>query len=158
MFGIVPFRTRSMAPTFPSRTLRDFDDFFNRLFWAPDMSGVGFRNIRDFDLYEKDGNLHLSIEAPGAEPEDFEVRIAKDSVSIKCKKESAEETGNDEEKGDEGKTWYSRKSVCSFDYEVALPFEIDNDRAEAVFENGLIKIIAPRMQASESKVVPLKRA
>jgi Molecular chaperone (small heat shock protein) len=127
------------------------DDFFNRLLWAPDMTGS--RSFRDFDLYEEDGKLHFSIEAPGINPDDLEVKIAKDNLSIRSKSENEAS----EENVEDAKTWYNKKSVSVFNYQVSLPFEIDTGKAEATFENGMISVTAPRLQASESKVLSLKK-
>lgn len=150
MFAITPFSTgRRITPAAHHRAVRELDDFFDRLFWAPDLAGS--RNFREFDLYEKDGKLFLSIEAPGVEPDDLEIRVSKDRVAIKCSKES-------EEKEDEGATWYNRKASCGFNYEIALPFEIDTDAAEAEFERGVIRIAAPKLERSASKILSLKKA
>ena len=150
MFAITPFSSnRRLAPTAHHRAIRELDDFFDRLLWAPDMAGS--RNFREFDLYEKDGKLFLSVEAAGVDPDDLEVRIFKDRVAIKCNKES------EEKEEDEGKTWYNKKTVCRFNYEIALPFEIDTEGAEAKFEHGVIHITAPRIERSESKILSLKK-
>jgi HSP20 family protein len=82
----------------------------------------------------------------------MEIRISKDKVQLRSKKETAEK--ND---ADDGKTWYSRKTVSAFNYDFSLPFEIDTDKAEATFENGVILISAPRLQVSESRLLSLKK-
>lgn len=149
MFALTPFNNnRRMAQRSP---MSDFDDLFNRLLWAPNMAGS--RLFRDFDLYEQDGKLFLSIEAPGMNPDDLEVRTTKDSVSIKCRKDTEEEG----EKSEDNRKWYNKKTSCGFNYEISLPFEIDTDKAEATFEHGMIKISAPRLEVAESKVLELKK-
>jgi HSP20 family protein len=130
----------------------DIDDIFNRLLWAPDAPAS--RSFSNFDMYEKDGSLRISIEAPGVNPDEVEIKISKDRVQLKSK------TGGEEKNdgADDGKTWYSRKSVSSFNYELSLPFEIDTEKAEASFENGIISIAAPRLMVSESRVLSIKKA
>jgi HSP20 family protein len=152
MFALTPFTNRRLAQTAPQRIARDFDDLFDRFLWSPDTRGM--QNFRDFDLYERDGKLFLSIEAPGVNPDELEITISRDRVSIRSRREAEEKDGGQ----NDGKTWYNRKSVCSFNYEVSLPFEIDTDKAEATFDNGMINISSPRLQASESKVLTLKKA
>ena len=150
MFALTPFNNnnRRLAHRSP---MSDFDDLFNRLMWAPNMAGS--RLFRDFDLYEQDGKLFLSIEAPGMNPDDLEIRTTKESVSIKCKNEATEES----EKVQDDKKWYNKKTSCAFNYEISLPFEIDTNKAEATFEHGMIKITAPRLEVEESKVLELKK-
>jgi HSP20 family protein len=135
------------------RIAREFDDLFDRFLWSGGMENSR-SSIRDFDLYEKDGKLFLSIEAPGVNPDELEIKTSRDRVSIRSTKETEEKNNGQ----DDGKTWYSKKSSYSFNYEVSLPFEIDTDKAEAAFENGMINISAPRLEASESKVLTLKKA
>jgi HSP20 family protein len=130
----------------------DIDDIFNRLLWAPNAQGN--RSFSDFDMYEKDGSLHISVEAPGVNPDEVEIRISKDRVQLKSKSDSEEKRDG----ADDGKTWYSKKTASSFNCELSLPFEIDTDKAEASFENGVISIAVPRLLISESRVLPLKKA
>ena len=149
MFALTPFRN-SLAGTHRRSSLMDIDDIFNRLLWAPDLPTS--RSFSNFDMYEKDGRLNVSVEAPGIDPDNVEIRVSKDRIQLKSKQK--EETAKTE---DDGKTWYSRKTVASFNYELPLPFEIDTDKADASFENGVIAISAPRLQVSESRVLSLKK-
>jgi HSP20 family protein len=151
MFALTPFTHRRISPAH-QRIARDFDDLFDRFLWSGGLENS--RSIRDFDLYEKDGKLFLSIEAPGVNPDELEIKTSRDRVSIRSVKETEEKDGGN----DDGRTWYSKKSSYSFNYEVSLPFEIDTDKAEAAFENGMINISAPRLETSESKVLTLKKS
>lgn len=156
MFAITPYNTNRRLS---NRMTRDIDDFFNRLMWASDATGS--RTIRDFDLYEEDGKLNLAIEAPGIDPAKLEIKTSSETISIRCKQETTESSDNGEtpksdDKKDENRTWYNKKTACSFNYEISLPFEIDTEKAEATFEHGVIKITAPRLQATESRVLPIK--
>ncbi|MDR1138090.1 MAG: Hsp20/alpha crystallin family protein [Synergistaceae bacterium] len=150
MFALTPFKNNITSAGSRRHPLMEIDDLFNRLLWSPDLSGArGFGNV---DMYEKDGKLFVSLEAPGVSPDDVEVRISKDRVQLKSKNEEKSENFDD------GKTWYSRKTAASFNYDLSLPFEIDTDKAEAAFENGVISISAPRLQVSESRVLTLKKS
>ena len=150
MFALTPFRN-NLPGTQRRGSLMDIDDIFDRLLWAPDFRTVG--NFSNFDMYEKDGRLNVSIEAPGVDPDDVEIRISKDRVQLKSKrKEEAEKANGD------GRTWYSRKTVTSFNCDLSSPFEIDTDKAEASFENGMISISAPRLQVSESRILSIKKS
>ena len=134
----------------------EIDELFDRLLASPGFAGT--RNLRDFDLYEKDGKLFLSMEAPGVNPDDIDVIIKKDSVAIRSKTDAKDSgASSDAAEQDDGRTWYSRKSAHVFNYEISLPFEVDTEHAEASFENGVIHISAPRLQLSESKVLQLKK-
>jgi HSP20 family protein len=154
MFALTPY-SRRFTPALGHRSVGGIDELFDRMFWGPQAGSA--RAFRDFDLYEKDGRLFLSIEAPGVNPDDLDVVIKKDSVAIRSKSDSKDSPPEGGE-ADDGRTWYSRKSVHVFNYEVSLPFEVDTEHAEAAFENGVINISAPRLQISESRVLQLKKA
>jgi HSP20 family protein len=150
MFALTPFKNHLTQPASRRHPLEEIDDLFNRILWSPDFRGA--HSLRNCDMYEKDGRLFVSIEAPGVNPDEVEVRISKDRVQLKSK--------NDEkgEASDDGKTWYSRKTVAAFNYDLSLPFEIDTEKAAAAFENGVISISAPRLQISESRVLTLTKS
>ena len=149
MFSIMPFRN-NLSGNQRRNSLMDLDDVFNRLLWTQDLPTT--RNFSNFDMYEKEGRLNISVEAPGVDPDDVEIRISKDRIQLKSKQN--EET---EKVDDDSKTWYSRKTASSFNYDMSLPFEIDTDKAEASFENGVISISASRLQISESRVLSIKK-
>ena len=150
MFALTPFRD-NLPGSHRRSSLTDIDDIFNRLLWAPDFPTT--RNFGNFDMYEKDGRLNISMEAPGANPEEVEIRVSKERVQIKSKQKEGIEKVEDD-----GKTWYSKKTTSSFNYDLSLPFEIDTDKAEASFEKGVISISAPRLQISESRVISIKKS
>lgn len=151
MFALTPFRfDRGLSPAAHRKAIRDMDEIFDRLLWAPDLAGS--RDLKDYDMYEKDGKLYLSIEAPGVDPDCMEVMITKDRVSVRCKGSDGQD-----EKAEDGKIWYSKKCVTCFNLDLTLPFEINSDAAEAFFEHGMLQISAPRLQVSEGRVIPVKK-
>jgi HSP20 family protein len=152
MFALSPFRSGLTTQASRRSSLTDIDDIFNRLFWSP--NSLGSSSLSNFDMYEKDGKLFLSAEAPGINPDDVEIRVSKDRIQFKSKNPACDKEGG----SDDGKTWYSKKTAASFGYDISLPLEIETDKAEATFENGVISIIAPRLQASESRLLTLKKA
>ncbi|GHV32662.1 heat-shock protein Hsp20 [Synergistales bacterium] len=152
MIDLIPFHNgRTPGPEGADRVVRDFADIFDRFLYAHDLRGQ--RNFRDFDLYEKDGKLFLSIEVPGACPDDVEIKTSKNRMSVKSVKRP--EPGINAPEDD--KVWYNKKKSFNFNYDVALPFEIDPDKAEAAFEHGVIHITAPRLDLTERRVVPIKK-
>ncbi len=116
---------------------RVFDSFFGN-------SG----SVRGIEMYEQEGKLFVSVEAPGVDPSKMEIKVFKDRVSVR----SAEE----EEKKEEGKTFYCRKCARRIAYEIALPYEIDTDQAAATVRNGMVVISAPKAGAQGARVLKLE--
>ncbi|QTF92446.1 Hsp20/alpha crystallin family protein [Halomonas sp. BM-2019] len=104
------------------------------------------KGVPRVDVIERDGEVVVRAEVPGFEREELEVTVTDRSVTLKG--EHREE--HKEEKGD-----YVRSEITtgSFSRTVALPSEIDADKAEARFKNGILELVLPRQnQASRRKV------
>ncbi len=137
MFGItryIPSRERGLARRDPF--FGEIDSIFNEFFNLETPSRfTGFSGV---DIYEKDGALNMALEIPGIGPDKLEVKIFEERVSIRGKVEE------EEKQEEEGKTWYSKRTSRTVNYDFALPVSIDAEKAVAKYEDGLLKITAPR--------------
>lgn len=60
---------------------------------------------------------------------------------------------------EEGKnaTWYLRELASgSYQRSVTLPFPVDVDRADAQFENGILRVVLPKAEASKPKQIAIQ--
>ncbi len=102
------------------------------------------------DMFEENDEVVLSVDAPGFEPSQIEIKTFSDRVNIRSKMEETSDIG------DEGRTWYFRRNNRSIDLSVTLPTEVDPDGARASFKNGVITIRMPKSRAVQGKVLELK--
>jgi HSP20 family protein len=102
------------------------------------------------DLFEEKDELVLSVDAPGFEPSRIEIKTFSDRVDIRSKAE-AESIDNGE-----GRTWHIRRPDRTVNLSVSLPTEVDPDRAEASFKNGVITIRMPKSRAVQGRVLELR--
>jgi len=106
------------------------------------------------DVYEKDGKVVVKAELPGFTREQINARIKDGVLTIEAKSEDKKEE-EDKKKG------YLRKEIRHgyVKRAVALP-EIEEDKAEAEFENGVLKIIAPKaapqVEATKTKKLEIR--
>ncbi|MCJ2072736.1 Hsp20/alpha crystallin family protein [Methylobacterium sp. J-030] len=128
----------SPFPTLHREMNRLVDDVFTG-FGVPSLTGTslaarsfGWPNVA---VVEADGALRVSAELPGLDETDVELLIA-DGVLI-LKGETRAETA-DRERG------YSERSYGRFERSIALPFAVQEDRAEASFRNGVLTVTLPR--------------
>ncbi|MEL6061517.1 MULTISPECIES: Hsp20/alpha crystallin family protein [unclassified Methylobacterium] len=118
---------------------RLFDDVFNG-FGVPSLTGSGLAS-RSFgwpsvEVVEADGGaLRVSAELPGLDEKDVELLIEDGVLTLKGEKR-AETT--DKERG------YSERSYGRFERSIALPFAVQEDKAEATFRNGVLTVTLPR--------------
>ena len=118
---------------------RLFDDVFNG-FGVPSLAhtslstrSVGWPNV---EVVEAEGGaLRVSAELPGLDEKDVELLVEDGVLTLKGEKR-AETT--DKERG------YSERSYGRFERSIALPFAVQDDKAEATFRNGVLTVTLPR--------------
>ena len=99
------------------------------------------------DIYKKDGNLVIEAPMPSVDPKKLEVSVENDVLTIKGESQQKREIDD--------KNFY-RKEVRhgAFFRSVPLPAKVVGDKAEATFEEGMLKITVPL--ASETRSNPIK--
>jgi HSP20 family protein len=104
------------------------------------------KGVPKVDVIERDAEVVVRAEVPGFEREDLEVSVTDRSVTVKGEHRQ-------EKKEEQGEFFRSEISSGSFSRTVALPSDIDADRAEASFKNGILELTLPKLkQASRRKV------
>ncbi|MGC9048921.1 MAG: Hsp20/alpha crystallin family protein [Patescibacteria group bacterium] len=106
--------------------------------------------IPPVDIYEKGNDIIVETPVAGIEPEKVDISVEDNNLVIKGKSEKKSEV---EEKN------YYRKEVRygSFYRAVSLPVKVIGDKAEASYEDGLLRITIPKAaEAKEKKKVPIK--
>jgi len=118
---------------------RLFDDFRSHFHIEP--FGLSRGEMGAFtpsvDVTENDKEVRITSELPGIDEKDIDITLSKDSVTIKGEKQQETE--------DKGKDYYRmERSYGSFQRTVPLPAEIDEDKAQAEFKKGVLKIKLPK--------------
>lgn len=89
------------------------------------------------DIYDKGDSIVIQSTVAGVKPEDLDVSITNDSVTIRGKREHHEEVREDA-------YYYKELFWGTFSRSVILPEEIEEDMAEAVLKHGLLSIKLPK--------------
>ena len=124
-----------------------FDDFFG------DFHNVGLDVASGFgrsDIYEKDNNLVIETELPGAKKEDISIKVKDDTLYI-----SGEMKRNEEVKKDN----YFRigRRYGSFQRSFPLPSDIaEKKEIKASFEDGILKVTVPLKESIKEKEQPIE--
>jgi HSP20 family protein len=101
-------------------------------------------NVRE----EKDGYV-ITAALPGVRPEDVQIEATSNTISI------SGET-SDEREVDEGEYVRRERRFGRFYRMLELPVEINADKAEASFENGVLTLRVPKSEATKPKQVLVK--
>lgn len=124
---------------------RVFDDFSRSLDLAPfgvETGGGSF--YPSIDVKEGEKEITVRAELPGMEEKDIDVSLVNNSLTIRGeKKEEKEEKGKD--------YWRRETSYGSFSRTIPLPDEIDTEKVDAHFKNGVLTINIPKLESSSQK-------
>jgi len=118
---------------------RLFDDFFGSGFGLTPFNG-GFNP--QVDMTENDQEIKVAAELPGLTEKDVEVSLANDMLTISGEKKA--------EKEDKGENYYRlERSYGSFQRTIPLPTEIEADKVDATFKNGVLQITLPKLHPGD---------
>lgn len=90
----------------------------------------------------------LVIEAalPGVKPDDVEVTVLGDTLSITA-------TSGSEKESEEGGYMYREVRRGRFSRTVTLPSAVDSEKAVASFENGMLRLTIPKAEAAKPRQI-----
>jgi len=105
------------------------------------------------NLAETDKEIQVTAELPGVEEKDVEVTIDQGMLILKGEKKA--------EKEEKNKNYYRvERSYGSFQRSFALPKEVEAEKVEATFKNGVLSVKLPKSwEAQQSaKKIPIKNS
>lgn len=106
------------------------------------------------DVYATADEAVVIAAVPGMGPQDLEITINQNVISLAGKVPTAAES----EQG-KGATWYLNELWHgSFRRSVTLPFEVDAGKAEATFDNGIVRIVLPKAERAKPQRIAVRTA
>jgi len=121
-----------------------FEDSFVRPYFGQELNLA-------MDMYETDDDVVAKLALPGVKPEDIEVTIVGDTLTIKGKLEAEEETKE--------RNYHLReRRFGKFVRSVTLPVPVQVDATTADFKDGVLTLTAPKRQEVKPKTVQVKAA
>jgi HSP20 family protein len=102
------------------------------------------------DIRESEDAYTLQASLPGVKPEDVQIQITGDTVTIRGETQENRE----EKRGDQVIMRERRAGV--FARTVSLPTPIDADHADARFENGVLTLTLPKSQQAKPRRVAVR--
>ncbi len=146
-----------------ARTLTRWDPFaelasmrtaFDRVFdQAPRVNGAqnGGAATLGIDVYETPDELVVKAAVPGINPDDVEISVDDDVLTIKGEHRHEEETKDE--------TWHRRElRFGSFHRALRLPPTVDAERATAGYENGMLKLTLPKKAEAKPRSIKITPA
>ena len=103
----------------------------------------------DLDMYETDEDVVIKAALPSVTPEDIEVNVVGDTLTIKGEMHAEKDIGED-------KYILRERRVGTFSRSVTLPVSVDTKEMKAEFEKGVLTITAPKAEEVKPKSVQVK--
>jgi HSP20 family protein len=101
------------------------------------------------DVYETGDDITVQATIAGVNPDDLNVSIENDVVTI-----SGERTNTEEE---EGKNYFYQECYWgAFSRQVVLPSEVDGSRAEASMKNGIFTLKIPKVERKKLRKIKVR--
>jgi len=130
------------------RTTMDrlFDEGFSRP-WRllpnePSAEGGGFA----VEVSETEGEVDVKAALPGIKPEEVDITVNKNVLTIKAEHKYETE--------DKKRDYYRREiRYGAFQRSLGLPVEVDADKAQATFENGMLHLRLPKVESLRPKQI-----
>jgi HSP20 family protein len=128
---------------------RLFDDAFTRPFSLLREGGWSGVSAPAIDMYQTDNEVVVKATIPGFKADQVQINLTGDVLTLKG------EVKQEDERKDQA--WHIREHrFGAFERAVALPTAVKTDKAEAVFENGILTITLPKTDEVKPKTINIK--
>jgi HSP20 family protein len=136
----------------PFAEMASLRETVDRLFDDPRQWRVSFGSAGTFfpvDVLDTNDEVVVKASLPGVKPEDIEISLTGQVLTLKGETK--------EEHEDKAENWYRReRRQGSFVRQIQLPTEVDANRAEAVFENGVLRLAIPKADTVKPKTIKVQ--
>lgn len=148
MLELIPYRGIG-----PLRGLRrQMDDLWGRLLdepLAPSTAGEG-SFVPSVDMRETESAIEITAEVPGLKPEEIDVSLTGDLLTLKGEKK--------EEKEQKGENYHLvERRFGSFSRSFRLPVEVDPKKIQAKHTDGVLKLVLPKGSKSTTTKIKIEK-
>lgn len=112
--------------------------------WMSDYEGQ-----LNIDMYQTKDNVILKSTIAGVRPEDIDITVANDMVTVKGSRKKEENIAQDD-------YFYQECYWGSFSRSVIIPVDIDSEHIEADLKDGILTVIIPKAAKAKTKKVKVK--
>lgn len=152
-----------MATRYPVSTINGMrqamDKIVNDAFGPSQFATIWPSNVSErgnaafpVDAYATDDEFVILVAAPGISSGDFQITVEKNTVTISATIPSVAKSDHAK-----GATWYLHELPSgSFQRSLTLPMDVDSGRAEATFENGVLRLMLPKAERARARQIQVQ--
>lgn len=137
----------------PWREMERLQREMNRLF-SDASTGFGPRVSPSYpaiNVWTNDEGVVVTAELPGVNPDEIDISVVGDTLTLKGARQPVELK--------EGEKFHRQeRRFGSFTRTFQLPFQVEADEVEAVFEKGVLHVSLPRAEVDKPKKIAIKAA
>jgi HSP20 family protein len=148
---VVPREGRHLAPWGGFPAIQQFRDQMERMF---DQFFGGIPRLWEgagpwwgMDVEDRENQIVVRAEAPGFEPEDFDLQLHDNQLVLRAEKK------REEAKEAEGYRRFERQQLYRT---VTLPAAIDESKVTAEYRNGILTVTLEKSEEAKAKRIPVK--
>jgi HSP20 family protein len=136
---------------------RGAGELFHPLFENFFAGAQGGRNLGSLlrapeaDVLETEKEIRVMVEMPGMRPDDIEIGLENNVLTISGEKHEEAERGGDRA------TWHvSERRYGQFSRSFLLPRDVEHDRIEADFDNGVLTVSIPKSERARRRRIEVR--
>ena len=137
----------------PFRDMRRMDEVMNRLRRGHLRYGLGETGkwAVPLDVVEEDDKIIVRATLPGVRPEDIDVTLENDVLTINAETQAETE--------DRKESYLVReRRAGKFHRTLRLPDTVDSEKVDTKYENGIVEITFPKAEAKRARRLGIKAA
>lgn len=101
------------------------------------------------DMYEKDNSYYIVAPAAGVSPDDIEIELNDEFVTIKGRRQKETDLSN--------RSFHLQECYWgSFSRQISFPTSVDSENAAATFKDGMLTICIPKAKSAQTKTLKIK--
>lgn len=141
----------------PFREMRRMHDMLDRAFDDGLFGNAGdgltlYEGLAPVDVYQTDDAIVVEASLPGVKPEDIDISVTGDTLTIRGEVHSEKSNGNGN-----GRQYHVRERRYSrFARSITLPSMVDAGKAEAEIEDGIVTLTIPKAEEAKPRQITVK--
>jgi len=145
---------RRITPWSPWKEMEEMEQRFEDLFRQPFLRPwrrfpVTEREwVPAIDVFEKDDRFIVKAELPGMREEDVDVSVVGDTLNIKGERKTETEVKEED-------YYCCERSYGGFFRSIGLPSNVDADKIEANYEEGVLEVSLPKTAEVKPTKIPV---
>ena len=143
-----------------SNPFEEIEQFFERMSrqfdersepWGDDgpLARLGESEGMAVDLVEHDDEFVVTVDAPGFEKEEVDVRVTDHTLHVEAEHDESVDEGDERYLRRERRHESMRRSI-------RLPEEVDTESVNARLNNGVLTVTVPKLEATEARTIEVQ--